>query len=140
MTEFGFTIADRDIILDDIRVRGVGRCISHKEPDLPLVTTQPTPERVSISISYTITQGYTGKVLYKHYTYIRTYIFSFSMSLCPTLTSLCIALLLSTCVCLFQTVQCFFEDKYHDTPIFIYKRLLAGQTVPGPAIIIDDNR
>ena len=73
MTEFGFTIADRDIIIDDIRVRGVGRCISHKEPDLPLVTTQPTPERVCITILYTITQRYTGKVLDKHYTNLRIY-------------------------------------------------------------------
>ncbi|XP_067934707.1 5-oxoprolinase-like [Watersipora subatra] len=33
-TEFGFTIADREIIVDDIRVRGVGKCISPEEPDL----------------------------------------------------------------------------------------------------------
>ena len=82
MTEFGFTIADRDIIIDDIRVRGVGRCISHKEPDLPLVTTQPTPERVSISISYTYkgiqARGYTSII------HIYVYIFFFSVALSST--------------------------------------------------------
>lgn len=34
-------------MVDDIRVRAVGKCISHKEADLHLDTTQPTPDRVS---------------------------------------------------------------------------------------------
>lgn len=53
-TEFGFTIPNRDIIIDDIRVRAVGKSISHQEPDLPADQEPAQPERVRISYIVTI--------------------------------------------------------------------------------------
>ena len=47
-TEFGFTIPNREIMADDIRVRAIGKSISPQEPDLPVHTeTLPAPEEVT---------------------------------------------------------------------------------------------
>ncbi|KAG0427316.1 hypothetical protein HPB47_025621, partial [Ixodes persulcatus] len=35
--------------------------------------------------------------------------------------------------------QCYFEDRYYTTPVFLLNKLLAGHVVQGPAIVIDDN-
>lgn len=39
--EFGFTIPDRAIIVDDIRVRGKGKACSHNQVPLPLAEEPP---------------------------------------------------------------------------------------------------
>ena len=39
-----------------------------------------------------------------------------------------------------QQVSCFFDDRYHDTSLFLMNKLRPGQQVVGPAIIIDQNR
>lgn len=39
-----------------------------------------------------------------------------------------------------QVVQCFFDDGYHDTHVYLLESLGAGNSVPGPAILIETNR
>ena len=46
--EFGFTIPDRSIIVDDVRVRGKGRASCQKLTPLPEAQTPPIPLEVSI--------------------------------------------------------------------------------------------
>lgn len=44
--EFGFTIPSRDIIVDDIRVRGTGKACTHSPQHLPEATGEPKIEMV----------------------------------------------------------------------------------------------
>ena len=46
--EFGFTIPDRSIIVDDVRVRGKGRAACQNLTPLPEAQTPPTPLEVSV--------------------------------------------------------------------------------------------
>ena len=55
-TEFGFTLADREICVDDIRVRGTGRGISPTEPEFP--TDLSDPLRIKVTQCYFDTQYY----------------------------------------------------------------------------------
>lgn len=81
--EFGFVLQGRNIIVDDIRVRAVGRsCLTDSE------CLDPGEEKSAKPI---------------------------------------------------ETVQCYFEDSYHKTPVYLLKNFLAGNIINGPAIIIDDN-
>lgn len=45
-TEFGFVIAAKNVIVDDVRVRGVGKYVSSEEPELESVKQEPKPEKV----------------------------------------------------------------------------------------------
>lgn len=81
--EFGFVLQERHIIVDDIRVRAIGRASVQQSEPLKSGEKQP-PEPV-------------------------------------------------------QTAQCYFDDTYYPTPVYLLKNLLARNLVPGPAIIIDDN-
>lgn len=47
-TEFGFTMPSREIIVDDVRVRATGKCISPEEPDLETDNSKPEPVKVNI--------------------------------------------------------------------------------------------
>ncbi|XP_064467437.1 5-oxoprolinase-like [Ornithodoros turicata] len=79
--EFGFTIPDRDIIIDDVRVRGIGQ--QHVHESVSIMKSrgdQPNPCEVT---------------------------------------------------------ECYFEDRFHKTAVFLLQDLLAGHVIPGPAIIID---
>lgn len=42
--EFGFVIADRSVVVDDIRVRGSGKTATPKEVDAPSVSGSPVPD------------------------------------------------------------------------------------------------
>ncbi|XP_042148040.1 5-oxoprolinase isoform X2 [Ixodes scapularis] len=80
--EFGFVLRGRDIVVDDVRVRAVGRsCLTHSH-QLPRAEGDPQPT---------------------------------------------------------EETQCYFEDRYYTTPVFLLNKLLAGHVVQGPAIVIDDN-
>ena len=46
--EFGFTIPDRSIIVDDVRVRGKGRAGCQNLTPLPEAQTLPLPLEVSV--------------------------------------------------------------------------------------------
>uniref|UniRef100_A0A663DXR9 5-oxoprolinase, ATP-hydrolysing n=1 Tax=Aquila chrysaetos chrysaetos TaxID=223781 RepID=A0A663DXR9_AQUCH len=82
MVEFGFTIPDRPVVVDDVRVRGTGSSgISCETPLAP----SGKPARVE-----TVT-------------------------------------------------QCYFEEGYVETPVFLLEELACDHTVTGPAIIIDKN-
>ncbi|KAM9644328.1 5-oxoprolinase [Morphnus guianensis] len=82
VVEFGFTIPDRPVVVDDVRVRGTGSSgISCETPLAP----SGKPARVE-----TVT-------------------------------------------------QCYFEEGYLETPVFLLEELACDHTVPGPAIIIDKN-
>lgn len=81
--EFGFVLHGRHIIVDDIRVRAVGRASVQQSEPLKSGEKQP-PEPV-------------------------------------------------------QTAQCYFDDSYYPTPVYLLKNLLARNLIQGPAIIIDDN-
>lgn len=78
--EFGFILEGRNIIVDDVRVRGCGK--------------SKTPEEVSIKISQN-----------------------------PPVPT--------------KIAQVFFDDSWIDTNIFIREKLLAGDSITGPAVIID---
>lgn len=45
--EFGFIIPSRGVWVDDIRVRGVAKGLSHSPKPLPLATDPPRPVTVS---------------------------------------------------------------------------------------------
>ena len=80
-TEFGFVLKDRKIVIDDIRVRGVGKTKFGKESEIEDGgNSKPSPKEV---------------------------------------------------------VKVFFESGYEDTGVYLLQDLLAGHTIPGPAIIID---
>lgn len=81
--EFGFVLHGRHIIVDDIRVRAVGRASVQQSEPLESGEKQP-PKPV-------------------------------------------------------QTAQCYFDDSYYPTPVYLLKNLLARNLIQGPAIIIDDN-
>ncbi|XP_057327931.1 5-oxoprolinase [Microplitis mediator] len=46
-TEFGFTMADRKILVNDIRVRGIGQSKIPEEIEFPKATDSPIPEKVT---------------------------------------------------------------------------------------------
>lgn len=46
-SEFGFTIPAKAVLVDDIRVRGVGKYVTADEPDLPVANGDPSEEKVS---------------------------------------------------------------------------------------------
>ncbi|XP_049676096.1 5-oxoprolinase isoform X2 [Accipiter gentilis] len=82
MVEFGFTIPDRPVVVDDVRVRGTGSSgISCETPLAP----SGKPARVE-----TVT-------------------------------------------------QCYFEEGYLETPVFLLEELACDHSIHGPAIIIDKN-
>ncbi|XP_078458013.1 5-oxoprolinase isoform X1 [Lampetra planeri] len=80
--EFGFTIPGRAVVVDDVRVRGVGKSGIHAEPELP-ASEEPPPLR--------------------------------------------------------KVTRCYFEEGYLDTGVYLLGELMSQQTIPGPAIIIDNN-
>lgn len=47
--EFGFVLTNRDVIVDDIRVRGVAKSFPTQEIPIEISTSSPTPEKVSKS-------------------------------------------------------------------------------------------
>uniref|UniRef100_A0A1B0GQ01 Hydantoinase B/oxoprolinase domain-containing protein n=1 Tax=Phlebotomus papatasi TaxID=29031 RepID=A0A1B0GQ01_PHLPP len=80
--EFGFVITGRKIIIDDIRVRGLGKTFAPPEQDISsAVGTIPQVEEVT---------------------------------------------------------SVFFEGGARDTPVYLCSKLLAGDVIPGPAVLIDD--
>lgn len=79
-SEFGFTLKEKDVIVEDIRMRGVGKTPSENAVDTPLVSTDPIPDKLT---------------------------------------------------------QVYFDGGYQSTKVFLLKNLLPGQTILGPAIIID---
>ena len=52
-------------------------------------------------------------------------------------------IVLLSCFILFvihQTTECYFEDGFHDTKVYLLGELSAGHTIDGPAIIVDKTR
>lgn len=49
--EFGFVIANRHILVDDIRVRGIGKSVIAEEEAIPQYEAEPTIETVNILCS-----------------------------------------------------------------------------------------
>uniref|UniRef100_H2Y9L4 5-oxoprolinase n=1 Tax=Ciona savignyi TaxID=51511 RepID=H2Y9L4_CIOSA len=86
-SEFGFTIPGRTVIVDDIRVRGVGKS------GVSVHKNEPTSD---------------GKNQAK--------------SVQPE-----------------ATIQCYFEDGFQDTSVYLFENLSPGHKIVGSAIIIDKN-
>uniref|UniRef100_A0A7N8YGA8 5-oxoprolinase, ATP-hydrolysing n=1 Tax=Mastacembelus armatus TaxID=205130 RepID=A0A7N8YGA8_9TELE len=85
MKEFGFTIPDRPIMVDDIRVRGCGKSgikSVHKSK---------------------IGHGQTKPIM------------------------------------VYEVTKCYFEGGYLDTSVYLWEELQCGNSIQGPAIIIDKN-
>ncbi|XP_033115374.1 5-oxoprolinase-like [Anneissia japonica] len=80
--EFGFTIPGREIIIDDIRVRGIGKTLAQDNTHLTPSSEPPKPEKVT---------------------------------------------------------RCYFEKGYQNTGVFLLEKLSYGQTIAGPAILIEKN-
>ncbi|XP_023215143.1 5-oxoprolinase-like [Centruroides sculpturatus] len=80
--EFGFIIPDRPIIVDDIRVRGIGQTHIDIAKSIPQSTEQAKIEMIT---------------------------------------------------------KCYFEDGYHDTPVYLLQNLFYGHCLKGPCIIIEAN-
>lgn len=83
--EFGFVLEDRDIIIDDIRVRGIAS--SEVKCDEHIGATSDPNSAVPVT-----------------------------------------------------TKKTFFEGGFQDTAVYDIRHLLAGHRIPGPAMIIDQNR
>lgn len=79
--EFGFTLSERDVIVDDVRVRGVGLS------DVPENAVLPSGKDVRPFIE--------------------------------------------------KTVKVYFDGGYQDTAVYLLEKLLPGQIIPGPSIIMD---
>ena len=79
-TEFGFTLQNRKVLVDDVRVRGVGHTDFGTEKDLPKSNTAPVAKEV---------------------------------------------------------VQVFFDNRYHDTKVYIIEDLSYGHVMDGPCIVMD---
>ncbi|XP_060532261.1 5-oxoprolinase isoform X2 [Cylas formicarius] len=79
-TEFGFVIQGRDVIVDDIRVRGVGK--SDVDDETLLRSSKDDPDHV-------------------------------------------------------LTTRVYFEGGFRDTKVFLLEKLLSGQILNGPAIVMD---
>ncbi|XP_003967906.2 5-oxoprolinase isoform X1 [Takifugu rubripes] len=82
LKEFGFTIPDRPIVVDDIRVRGCGKSGINSVYRSKTSHTQAKPVTVT---------------------------------------------------------KCYFEEGYLDTNVYLWEELPCGQSIQGPAIIIDKN-
>lgn len=80
--EFGFIIPDRPIIVDDIRVRGIGQTHINVNKNIPKSIESPKIEMMA---------------------------------------------------------KCYFEDNYHDTPVYLLENLSYGHCLKGPCIIIEKN-
>jgi 5-oxoprolinase (ATP-hydrolysing) len=52
--EFGFTIEGREIVVDDVRVRGVGKSLIHTDNPVPLAKGPPRVDKVSCWSYYTL--------------------------------------------------------------------------------------
>uniref|UniRef100_A0A4W3GQN2 5-oxoprolinase, ATP-hydrolysing n=2 Tax=Callorhinchus milii TaxID=7868 RepID=A0A4W3GQN2_CALMI len=145
LSEFGFTIPERPIVVDDIRVRGSGRSCVGAEPRLspsghePRVETVskpaagtkgfPPPPRPPLPPSsppcsappdYSLDANYCFDM--KDTIYIYIYINVIYSACCP------------------QVVRCYFDDGYQDTTVYLMADLSCDHQIPGPAIIIDSNR
>ncbi|CAF97977.1 unnamed protein product, partial [Tetraodon nigroviridis] len=83
LKEFGFTIPDRPIVVDDIRVRGCGKS------GINSVSKSKTGHKQAKPVTVT---------------------------------------------------KCYFEEGYLDTSVYLWEELRCGQSIQGPAIIIDKNR
>lgn len=80
--EFGFDLADREILVDDLRVRGIGKTAgTGQRPPLP-AKTQPTPPATH--------------------------------------------------------TRCWFDGAWRRTPVFLLEAMGPAETVPGPAILINN--
>ncbi|XP_047204899.1 5-oxoprolinase isoform X1 [Girardinichthys multiradiatus] len=82
LKEFGFTIPDRPILVDDIRVRGCGKSGINSVHKSKMGHTQAKPVMMT---------------------------------------------------------KCYFEDGYMDTSVYLWEELPGGNSIQGPAIIIDKN-
>ncbi|MED6287306.1 hypothetical protein CHARACLAT_014994, partial [Characodon lateralis] len=82
LKEFGFTIPDRPILVDDIRVRGCGKSGINSVHKSKMGHTQAKPVMMT---------------------------------------------------------KCYFEDGYMDTSVYLWEELPCGNSIQGPAIIIDKN-
>jgi 5-oxoprolinase (ATP-hydrolysing) len=50
--EFGFTIEGRVIVVDDVRVRGVGRSLIHTDTPVPAAKGPPRVDKASFRLYY----------------------------------------------------------------------------------------
>ncbi|XP_067226119.1 5-oxoprolinase [Chanodichthys erythropterus] len=82
LKEFGFTITDRPIMVDDIRVRGSGKSGIRSKVQPKAGQKSPRPIKMT---------------------------------------------------------QCYFEDRYLDTSVYLWENLSCDHSIQGPAIIIDKN-
>ncbi|KAK9965359.1 hypothetical protein ABG768_004455 [Culter alburnus] len=82
LKEFGFTITDRPIMVDDIRVRGSGKSGIRSKVHPKAGQKSPRPIKMT---------------------------------------------------------QCYFEDRYLDTSVYLWENLSCDHSIQGPAIIIDKN-
>uniref|UniRef100_A0A8C2GXF7 5-oxoprolinase, ATP-hydrolysing n=1 Tax=Cyprinus carpio TaxID=7962 RepID=A0A8C2GXF7_CYPCA len=82
LKEFGFTITDRPIMVDDIRVRGFGKSGIRSKVQPKAEQKSPSPIKMT---------------------------------------------------------QCYFEDRYLDTSVYLWENLSCDHSIQGPAIIIDKN-
>jgi len=46
--EFGFVIPGRKILVDDVRIRGIGRTCVRLEQTIPRATGEPVPDMVGV--------------------------------------------------------------------------------------------
>lgn len=113
-TEFGFTIPDRAVVVDDVRVRGTGSTGISCESPLAPSGEPPRVETVRGAPGPALTPP-TGL-------WVRGGPHGTGAAPAP------------------QVTRCYFEEGYLETPVFLLEQLSCDHSIPGPAIIIDKNR
>ena len=68
-SEFGFTIPDRSVVVDDIRVRGVGKALINLEEYVEEASSEAVPENVRLN--YKVHEVPLNPVSYTHLTISR---------------------------------------------------------------------
>ncbi|KAK4805809.1 hypothetical protein QYF61_000415 [Mycteria americana] len=116
LVEFGFTIPDRAVVVDDVRVRGTGSSgISCETPLAP----SGKPARVeTVRTGGRGVAGGSGAAARGQGVTRRG---------------------AGGWGCVPQVTRCYFEEGYLETPVFLLEELACDHAVPGPAILIDRN-
>lgn len=106
-TEFGFVLTGRHVMVDDIRVRGVGKSFTAQENPIDVGTSAPAAEKVCINHEE---QKFFKKNVHIYNNLLKR---------------------------LFQETQVFFSGGYFSTKVYHLEKLKAGHEIKGPAVIMD---
>lgn len=132
--EFGFTIPARKMIVDDLRVRGIGKIGVEDDTQVQAADGDPDVETVKYFINLDLMETSrcrNGKKI------LFLFLFRFGLYLFYTF---CRSVSVDVCLYFLQITQCHFKEGKLDTKVYLLNKLRAGHQIEAPAIIIDANR